>query len=295
LDIRRAENARLPLAAAGIRGGVTGASVPLVPLLNLAASRPDRSPPSTVPMPSTDASLCMKYLPFVLSIIAGSTDVIGFLGLGGLFTAHITGNLVILAARVVDGNPAPLTYVLSVPVFMVALGLTRLFACSVERLRVPSLTPLLLLQLLLLGTFLAIGSTAGPRIDPNAPMLILAGMLGVSAMAVQNALVRISLKGAPSTAVMTTNITLFTLDVGEMLLARDSSEIIKARRRAKQTWPAIAGFLLGCVLGGSGEALIGLRWLVLPAGLAAVALALGIAANLNAVDGSAFIHKEKSL
>ena len=36
-------------------------------------------------------------LPFVLSMIAGSADVIGFLGLGGLLTAHITGNLVLLA------------------------------------------------------------------------------------------------------------------------------------------------------------------------------------------------------
>jgi hypothetical protein len=35
----------------------------------------------------------------VLSIVAGSVHVIGFLALGGLFTAHITGNIVILAAR----------------------------------------------------------------------------------------------------------------------------------------------------------------------------------------------------
>jgi hypothetical protein len=40
-----------------------------------------------------------KLLTFVLSVIAGSVDVIGFLGLGALFIAHITGNLVVLAAR----------------------------------------------------------------------------------------------------------------------------------------------------------------------------------------------------
>jgi hypothetical protein len=37
--------------------------------------------------PSVDSSLGMKLLPTVLSLVAGSVDVISFLGLGGLFTA----------------------------------------------------------------------------------------------------------------------------------------------------------------------------------------------------------------
>ena len=52
-------------------------------------------PHARVPILSIDHSLGTKFLPFVLSMTAGSTDVIGFLGLGGLFTAHITGNLVV--------------------------------------------------------------------------------------------------------------------------------------------------------------------------------------------------------
>jgi hypothetical protein len=48
---------------------------------------------------SVHDSLATKALPIVLSIIAGSTDTIGCLGLDGPFTAHITGNLVVLAAH----------------------------------------------------------------------------------------------------------------------------------------------------------------------------------------------------
>jgi hypothetical protein len=40
----------------------------------------------------------------------------------------------------------------------------------------------------------------------DAAIAIVAAMLGVSAMAVQNALLPISLKGSPATAVMTTNV-----------------------------------------------------------------------------------------
>src|SRR6516164_3507059 len=74
---------------------------------------------------SPAADIASRALPLVLSLIAGSTDVIGFLGLNGLFTAHITGNLAVLAAHVVAGDPTIFSYVLSVPVFMLVLFLTR--------------------------------------------------------------------------------------------------------------------------------------------------------------------------
>jgi uncharacterized membrane protein YoaK (UPF0700 family) len=48
---------------------------------------------------SAGADLVARTLPIVLSVIAGSTDVIGFLGLDGLFTAHIAGNVVVPTAH----------------------------------------------------------------------------------------------------------------------------------------------------------------------------------------------------
>jgi uncharacterized membrane protein YoaK (UPF0700 family) len=65
-----------------------------------------------------DSSLRTRLLPGVLSVTAGSVDVISFLRLGGLFAAHITGNLVILASHVVTGRAAPLSQILSVPMFL---------------------------------------------------------------------------------------------------------------------------------------------------------------------------------
>jgi uncharacterized membrane protein YoaK (UPF0700 family) len=218
----------------------------------------------------------MRALPFVLSVIAGATDIIGFLGLNGLFTAHITGNLVVLAAHIVAGEPTMFSYTLSVPVFMLVLFLTRLLAGALERAGRDTLGPLLLLQLLSLVVFLVLCITAGPWINPNAATAVFAGMFGVAAMAVQNALVQISLRNAPTTAVMTTNVTHFMLDLGGALVGDDPAEVTKARSRAVHTLPVIIGFATGCGLGAAYEAAAGLWSLTLPTGLALLALAMGL-------------------
>ena len=232
-----------------------------------------------VPAPPVDNSRAVQALLIVLSVTAGCTDIIGFLVLNGLFTAHITGNLVILAAHIGGGGEAQIAPMLSVPVFIVMVGLTRLLAGGLASLGLASLRPLLLLQFLLLAGFLVLCVAVGLRIDPNAAIAILAGMLGVSAMAVQNALVQNSLKGAPSTAVMTSNVTRFAMDVGEVLLGGDPAAVAKARSRAAHTLPAIVGFTVGCGLGAACEAQLGTWSLALPAGLALLAFAMGFAAE----------------
>jgi uncharacterized membrane protein YoaK (UPF0700 family) len=220
----------------------------------------------------------VQALLVLLSVTAGCTDIISFLGLNGLFTAHITGNLVILAAHFFSGE-SQMAPMLSVPVFMVVISLTRVLASSLELRGWASLHPLLLLQFLLLAGFLILCVAAGPRIDPSGTVEIIAGMLGVSAMAVQNELVQSSLKGAPSTAAMTGNVTLFATSVGEILVGGDPADIAEARKRVARTVPAIIGFTVGCGLGAAYETVMGLWSLALPVSLALIAFAVGFAAD----------------
>ena len=224
-----------------------------------------------------DSARTTLALLIVLSVTAGCTDIIGFLDLNHLFTAHITGNLVILAAHFVIGGRAEIAQILSVPIFIVVLSLTVLLAHWLVSVGRSSLCPLLLLQFLFLAGSLAICVAAGPRIDPVAPNAIFAGMLVVSAMAVQNALVQISLPGAPATAVMTSNVTRFAVDVGTLLRGADPIDRAKARSRVARTLPVIIGFTLGCGLGAACEAAMGLRALALPVGLVLIAFAIGFA------------------
>ena len=221
---------------------------------------------------SLQSARTIHLLLMLLSVTAGSTDIIGFLRLDGLFTAHITGNLVLLAARIVSGGQAKIAAMLSVPVFMVIVCAATLLAGRAESLGRASLRPLLLLQFLFLAGFVAFGVATGLRVGQGTVCGIVAGMMGVSAMAVQNALVQISFKGAPSTAVMTTNVTRFAVDLAQVVLKGNAANVAAARDRAARTLPLIIGFAVGGALGAACEAALGLWSLALPASLALLAL-----------------------
>ncbi len=210
-------------------------------------------------------------LPGLLSMTAGAVDVISFLGFGGLFTAHITGNLVILAAHYITGGFGEIAPLLSVPVFVTVLGIvTAVFV----RKPIPFIRrALLILQAALLASFLGFGVGFGPFADPNSNMAVFVGMLGVAAMATQNAVVRLALPGHPITAVMSTNATQLAVDLA--MLTRclpESANVSKIRFHADVTTLAVVGFVVGVVAGAILQIHFGLWSLIFPSLLAVLAI-----------------------
>jgi uncharacterized membrane protein YoaK (UPF0700 family) len=215
------------------------------------------------------------WLPAILSTTAGAVDVIGFLVFGGLLTAHITGNLVLVAAHYVTGGFTRVGPILAVPVFMAALGLVVLLFGGVEA-KGKSLRALLVLHAALLAGCLGLGLWFGPFRNADSPMALLAGMLAVAAMATQNALVKLALVKSPSTAVMTTNTTQLIVDVAALVRNAESPDKLgETRLRARVTFLCMAGFVGGCVAGAVLELHFGAGSLVLPVILAALAIPLG--------------------
>ena len=199
-------------------------------------------------------------------------DVIGFLSLG-LFTAHVTGNLVVIAALVVRGGPPKIAQVLAVPVFIVAVAAVWLIAKSSDR-RGPALVrPLLWVHFLLLTCVLTFSVTNDPAVNPHGLMAISVAMVAVSAMACQFALLRLAVSGAPSTAVMTGNLTSSVLSLLDGL-SRDQPLIEGASERWKKALSLLVGFFVGCVVGAAGVSLLRDWAWSLPVVLAAAALAL---------------------
>src|SRR5438132_3262364 len=109
-------------------------------------------------MTSSLTRLCSSWLlPAVLSTTAGAVDIIGFLALGGLFAAHITGNVVIVAAHYVTGGFSQIGPLLAVPVFMAVMGLVTLASGVIARTGTSPLRPLLLVASALLIWVLGLG------------------------------------------------------------------------------------------------------------------------------------------
>ena len=215
-------------------------------------------------------------LPAVLSTTAGAVDVVGFLALGGLFTAHITGNVVVVAAHYITGGSCQVGPLVALPLFVAVLGGVTVASVAIERAGYASGRGLMVLHAGLLAGCLGLGVAFGPFADADRPMAVLVGMLAVAAMATQNALVKLALPGAPSTAVMTTNTTQLIVDLcGFARSSGEADDLARARRRASLTVPCVVGFVAGCAAGAALEVHFGLWALVLPALLAVLAVTLG--------------------
>src|SRR5215472_4767493 len=213
-----------------------------------------------------------SWLPPVLSAVAGVVDVIGFLSLK-LFTAHVTGNLVVIAALLVRGGPPNVAQILAVPVFMVAVAAVWLIAKALDRSGPALARPLLLVQFALLACVLIFSVIYDPAGNPHGLTAGVAAMIAVSAMGCQFALLRLAVPGAPSTAVMTGNLTKTTLSLldtfsGSVPVVED------ARMQLKKTVQLVAGFFAGCLLGAAAFSWLGEWAWLLPVVLAAVAVAL---------------------
>jgi uncharacterized membrane protein YoaK (UPF0700 family) len=226
--------------------------------------------------PSSDAATSPRWearLPTLLSVIAGMVDLIGFLTLGNIFTAHITGNLVVAAAVLVRGGPLNPAQALAIPVFMLAVAATW-WVAKTSGMRGPRLARLLLLiQFLLLAGVLIFTVVTGAAANPRGVTAAVAAMIAVSAMACQYALLRLATPRAPSTAVMTGNLTYAVLSLMDAT-SRDQPLIDNAGERLRRTVPLLIGFFGGCVVAAAAVAFLGSWAWAFPAALAGIAVAL---------------------
>jgi uncharacterized membrane protein YoaK (UPF0700 family) len=201
--------------------------------------------------PRDEALFVKRHENTILALIAGYVDTVGYIALFGLFTAHVTGNFVLIGAEVAGVGQGVLLKLLAFPSFIMGIAMSSVLFKYLERDR-PAHTPvaLYLLQAALLAAFLVTGWLAAPIDDASGPLVLVCGVLGTMAMGVQNACGRLlQTTGLPNT-VMTGNVTQVVLDVIELIhRGMQGGHAEQVSERLKKTLAAMSGFAVGAILG----------------------------------------------
>lgn len=221
-----------------------------------------------------DHSNHQKTSAALLSALAGYVDTAGFLALFGLFTAHVTGNLVTAGAALAQRTGEGVTSrLVMIPIFMASVAATALLSRSLKRRGTAPLPALLTLMTVALVAFGGAGVLLQPRARAaDAWAVGVIGATGVLAMGIQNALMRDAFGALAPTTVMTGNLTQFTIDLvdyvftpapgGAEATLRHRAEI--GRRLGKSGVPLL-GFVAGAALGAYLTSIVGFWSIALPA------------------------------
>lgn len=213
----------------------------------------------------------------LLSFVAGYVDTVGFVALFSLFTAHVTGNFVLIGAtlgQAAGSSAGLLAKLLALPCFIAAVALSTLLLRRVQAAQGHAARWALLAQAVLIGCFMAAGIAAQPLRDGDAPLALLAGMLGVCAMSVQNAASRIVFGDMAPSTVMTGNVTQLVIDAVDLLRDGRAEASAAARVRMGKMLPAVLAFTSGALMGGLGYHFWGFACLGLAIGALSVAAVL---------------------
>jgi uncharacterized membrane protein YoaK (UPF0700 family) len=214
-------------------------------------------------------------LPALLSFNGGYVDTAGYIALQGLFTAHVTGNFVTIGSALVFGTSGVIAKLMALPVFCAITIITRL-ASSLLPLERSALRTVLTVKLglLILGAYLAI--RLGPFVNADAWPSIVTGMTLVSAMAIQNAVHRIHLAGAPPTTLMTGTTTQLMIDIADAIRGLSPDMRAATRNRMRRMAIAVVTFAAGAAAAAIIFSRVGTWCFVVPP---VVASAARIAAN----------------
>lgn len=212
----------------------------------------------------------------LLSFNGGYVDTAGFLGLQGLFTAHVTGNFVTLGAALVFGTHGVIAKLLALPEFILVIALARLAGAALAARGLPALRLLLAGKVVLLLAFFVLAVTLGPFPDSDVPAGLLTGFAGVAAMAIQNGVQRVHLASLPPSTLMTGNTTQAVLDAVDLVRGVAPDQAAAVRARFGRTLRSILYFAAGCGVAAGLYLWIGLWCLAVPVVVGAASAALQI-------------------
>jgi uncharacterized membrane protein YoaK (UPF0700 family) len=219
-----------------------------------------------------------------LGFLAGYVDALGFIALFGLFTAHVTGNFILIGAALADASQMSiLLKFLAFPAFIAGVAGARILIARTERRNGPSLVLALLLQGVLLCAFMVCGMLAAPIGREATTLAMAAGLFGAAAMGVHSATSRLLLGHLAPTSMITGNVTQIVIDTLDALGGASDKGL--RERCDKFVWPLLS-FAAGAVAAAFAYREFGFSALCMPLAILLALIALEGAAARQTV-GSA--------
>jgi uncharacterized membrane protein YoaK (UPF0700 family) len=198
------------------------------------------------------------YTSLIMAFTAGFVDTSTFTSANGLFSAHITGNLVVFAYKV--SNHATLgdfINLLSFPIFILAIIFSAKFNSRFKNeKKITSLIGLFLITAGIIAFFLKQQNISTGIIYHSMLMLI------IFAMGIQNTVGRLYVSSIfGPTTVMTGNITRAIVDLFSYNSVQHTS---KELLDLKQSLILLSGFVVGCISGAFISSNFGLVSMLIP-------------------------------
>lgn len=189
---------------------------------------------------------------FLMSFIAGYIDVTCFIALDHLFTAHVTGNIVIAIAEIFERGSGVMPKLIAIPLFvLIVSAMTSLIEKHQQTFSL--LIGFLIFEALLFLMGMYGGIYYFKESSLNSWSYFIVGMIFVSSMAIHNALLRTYMSKVPPCTVMTGNLTQFTIDLTtyclNLHLSKDHEKYKKTLASIKHFGTVLAGFTLGGTMG----------------------------------------------
>lgn len=197
-------------------------------------------------------------IPVMLTTVGGAIDTIGFIGLFGFFTNHVTGNLVMAGGGLVAGGNGLWVKLSALPVFLITVMITKRII-NITSASKPILSNLLFAEAAFLLAFLASAIYFGPFEQAGTLEVALTGFLGLIAFTIRNTAGKTIMGKMKPTLLMTGNTTQLGIDLSDYVFDRHNCNMDSL----KNSFTLVSSFTVGALIGAVLFIYIGL-WAIAP-------------------------------
>lgn len=184
---------------------------------------------------------------FIMAVIAGFSDVFGFVALHQIFTAHITGNIVMAISYAIHHIPGISPRLIAIPTFIV-FAMIATIIIETRGITRYAFRIWLAIEMVLFLLLIVLGIKFKNNLGVTTQTFTIIAMLPVTAMAIHNTLMKTYLRGLPVFTVMTGNLSQLIISCTSLYLGKKNFHPESHPQRVqeiKKVGNIVVGFIVG--------------------------------------------------